>query len=134
MDGRLNLKMELGFKGDNAGLNSSFFASELKVRASADCGNGSNCIDGQQIAVAANGIAVFDATVFNGLNGTYNLTFKPDTAGDAVEVPFSIRECRPGEELVKSAVIYTQHGELIVSGFVCKSCTPNTFSFLPMVP
>lgn len=117
----------------NDTLSSCCFATVLKVTASAECGNDTDCIYGQRIAAGDHGVVVFDGIVFNGLNGTYNLTLMPETFENAVEAPFSIRQCRPGEERVNASVVDTQQGGMMVTAFVCNNCTPNMFSFLPTV-
>ncbi|CAD7700049.1 unnamed protein product [Ostreobium quekettii] len=94
--------------------------AHIKVTASGDCAGGMDCISGQRTADALNGIVVFDSIRVNAPPGNYSLVLSASDL-ERVTVPFSIRDCIPGEFNVSSQNI-------------CDPCATDEYSFLPTVP
>jgi len=94
--------------------------AHIKVTASGDCAGGMDCISGQRTADAMNGVVVFDSIRVNAPPGNYSLVLIASDL-ERVTMPFSIRDCVPGEFNVSSQNI-------------CDPCSTDEYSFLPTVP
>ena len=89
------------------------------MTVSGECADNSDCVSGQRIAVADEGVVVFDSVRVNTVPGNYSLKLFAEGV-DVVTKPFSIRTCRPGEFNVTDQRI-------------CSACVAGKYSFLPKV-
>lgn len=104
----------------------------LQVMVSSECAGSSDCISGQRTAIAANGSVVFNSIRANTPPGIYSLTFSA-MGLEPVIIPFSIRDCRPGEVNLTMRLEAVSDGELSANQFICSNCSSGKFSFLPTV-